>query len=137
MSKYEQSKKLADLAAEVIENTPELQAIADVPIAYMWCDSDKHTNGKTVYADTEKISDKHMELSGYAFCITFYKPNCQYLDAERMAILMEHELLHVGVNFKDDGSIRQRFIRPHDIEDFEQILRKYGMHWVQGDDQAE
>lgn len=130
MAEYRDAPELKELADHVIASTKELHHLEmGVKIAYLWCDSAKHNNGNIVYADTEKITDKHKQLSGYDFVITFYERNCKPLDNRRMAILMEHELLHVGVEYSDEGIIK-KYIRPHDIGDFEQILTKYGLHWV-------
>lgn len=45
----------------------------------------------------------------------------------KLLILLEHELLHIGVN--TDGNEPSFYIVPHDIEDFRSIIEKYGTDW--------
>jgi len=50
------------------------------------------------------------------------------MDGRQLSILMEHELLHIGVEERQ-GKEPRYFIRPHDYEDFKQIIDKYGTEW--------
>lgn len=43
-------------------------------------------------------------------------------------------LLHVGVQEKN-GEMKYRVV-PHDIEDFEEILSRYGTHWAKPPDKG-
>lgn len=125
---YECAPDLEELANRVIKKSQHLEAIKECPpqIEYLWCDKEKKSAKKVVYADTTKVDDK--TKTGYKkdFIITFYQPCCQGLDDHRMEILMEHELLHVGWEPEE----RKCYIRPHDIGDFEEILGQYGLHWM-------
>lgn len=120
--------ELKKIAEEVLrENVCMQHMTPDSPrIEYMWSDKEKKSNGKLVYADTEKLSDKVKELCQKDFIITFYSPNCQYLNEEKLKILMEHELLHVGWEPEEERC----YIRPHDVGDFDIILEKHGAHWI-------
>ena len=120
------SEELKKLGDEVIAEYKEFKPIADsnCRIAYLYCDKEKTSNGKKVYADTTKVNDKVKPLAQYDFVITFYKPTCAMLDAEKMKILMRHELKHIGVK---DGKFK---ILPHDVEDFSDILEEHGMNWI-------
>ena len=44
-----------------------------------------------------------------------------------MKILILHELMHVGII--KDGNEESYFVRPHDIEDFRDIIVQYGLDW--------
>ena len=49
---------------------------------------------------------------------------------KQMEILIYHELLHVGVEEKDDGNVIY-FIVPHDLEEFTKVIDQYGEGWQQ------
>lgn len=124
---FEPSEDLKKLASDVIAEHNGLSALNDPEcrIAYLYSDSEKKRNGKAVYADTEKLSDKVKTIAKCDFIITFYRPNCAGLDPSKMRILMYHELKHVG--FEPGGACH---IIPHDVEDFADIIEKHGMSWV-------
>ena len=123
---FEKSKDLEMIAKTVIEEHNDLKHLDNpsLRIVYMYCDKDKTSNGRKVYADTTKLNDKTKAVAGCDFIITFYKQVCATLDNEKMKILMYHELRHVG--FKD-GKFS---IIPHDVEDFQSIVETHGMNWV-------
>ena len=85
----------------------------------------KTHNGKTKYADTEKVNEMFKTLMPYDFVITFYQDAAE-LDDKIKEILMYHELKHVGF---DPDNLRY-YIIPHDIEDFVDVLKKYGYDWI-------
>ena len=68
-------------------------------------------------------------LVGCDFLVTFYKPHSDFLDEEQMRTLMYHELRHIGYNPNTERS----FIVPHEVEDFLDIIRKYGPCWCEAD----
>lgn len=116
---------LFGLAQHLIESRPELQHLAeDCVIAYQFCDKDRTRNGKTVFADTQKVQDKLKGFVGFDYIITFY-PVSRELNPKGQYILMLHELMHI----KTDGATFA--IRPHDTEDFRDILTAYGFDWEQ------
>ena len=51
------------------------------------------------------------------------------LDEERQEILMYHELLHILVTQDKKGNSVYK-LRDHDVQDFEAIIRKYGIEWL-------
>ncbi|MCM3291632.1 hypothetical protein M3661_15990 [Paenibacillus sp. MER 180] len=55
--------------------------------------------------------------------ITFYERNTGLLSENQQKILMLHELRHITLGEKGLK------IRPHDIEDFKDILETYGLDW--------
>lgn len=122
---YEINSELKALADKVIKAHEELSHLddEDLNIVFLSTDKSKASKGRIVYADTEKLNDKHAALTGCQFVITFYDDS-KKLDENRLEILMYHELLHVGW---DGGKC---FIIPHDCEDFKSIINKYGVDWV-------
>ena len=120
------SEELKALAAKVIAENDEFKPLTDSEcrIAYQYADKEKKSGGRTVYADTIKVSDKLKAVAPFDFIITFYQPSTATLDEDKMRILMKHELKHIGV---EDGKFR---IVPHDVEDFSDIIKDYGMSWI-------
>lgn len=127
---YEASDELEELALDVMAENTDVCGLAnpELRIVYLYSDKEKFKNGKYVFADTEKISDKVKTLVHVDFIITFYSKACEALDSEQMKILMHHELKHVGYD-PDSGKCK---IIPHDIEDFRDIIETHGMDWTVG-----
>ncbi len=123
---FEISTELAALAESVIAEHKEFKPITDSEcrIAYQYADKEKKSGGKTVYADTTKVSEKMKAVAPYDFVITFYKPSTDSLSPEKKRILMRHELKHIGI---DNGKFK---IIPHDVEDFSDIIEEKGMNWI-------
>lgn len=121
------SDKYRDIGEAVREKLfPRLQGCR---IAWLVSDeAKKRSSGRRVFADCMKISKKRYEwCCDYDFMITVYQPNCDeyYFDDRRYAILLEHELMHVGY----DPETGDCTLVPHDSEEFIDIIRKYGIDW--------
>lgn len=119
--------ELRKLAEQVMAERSDLKKLAnpDCRIAFLRTDKKKTSHGRTVFADTEKVSEKVKALAPYDFIITFYDPACAALSEEKMKVLMIHELKHVGF---EPG--KPHSIIPHDLEDFRDIVETYGMDWT-------
>jgi hypothetical protein len=124
------NEEYSQIAHDLIENEPILNDIkeSEVTILYLSSDYEKKSKGKIVCGECEKIPDKYKWSIPADFTITIYEPNVIGFTDEQMKILLLHELLHVGIKFTDNGD-ESYFIRPHDIEDFRQIIDKYGLDW--------
>lgn len=124
---YNYDEKLKRIAEKVIAENENLQHLdsPDVRIAFQMSSQEKRSLTKITYADTEKVKDKLKLFLPYDFIITFYKPNIENLTDDKLERLMYHELLHVGVN--EDGRF---FIIPHDIEDFRDVIDRWGVYWL-------
>lgn len=124
---YKIDDGLKELASKIIAERTDLKKLADpnCRIAYLRSDKKKTSRGRTVFADTEKVSEKVQALAQYDFIITFYDPACVALSEEKMKVLMTHELKHVGY---EPG--KPLSIIPHDVEDFRDIIETYGMDWT-------
>lgn len=117
------------IAKELIRNNDSFQPIrdSDVRIAYLVSDREKKENGKTVFAQCEKIPDRYKWSVPYDFMITVFEPNVDGLSRDQLRVLMEHELMHVGIDDSGDGE-KYRVV-PHDVEDFRAVIEKYGLDW--------
>ena len=115
------------LAEEVIKSESELNFITafNIRISYVRCFKNKVANNKLIYADCCTVSEKYQAYLPFDFIITFYDRNCQYLNDDQIRILMLHELLHIDIGQ------RGFCVKPHDVEDFDMIIKKYGLHWTE------
>ena len=123
-------EEYAEIAAKIIEEEPLLTDIANshATIVYLGSDNPKTGKGKTIYAECEKVADKNKWAIPCDFTITVFEPNTAAFTPEQMRILLFHELLHVGIEFTEDGQEKYS-IRPHDYEDFKEIIDRYGTEW--------
>lgn len=116
------SDKYKNIGDDVIsELFPHL---LNAKIAWLESNQAKRSNGKTVYAECEKVNAKYEWICDYDFMITVYEPNVLYFEDDQIKILLEHELMHAGF----DGEVAR--IIPHDAEEFVEIIRKYGIDWA-------
>lgn len=118
---------LPSIARKIIsERQAEFGHLANCRIGFLTSDKEKKSRGRLVYAETEKVSDKYKALTGLDFIITFYTENCDGISHKALEILMLHELNHVGYDPEDESCS----IIPHDLEDFKEIVDKYGTDWI-------
>lgn len=119
------NEKYQEIAQELIENRPELEAVKMSDITIICLDSDcaKKNGKKLVFGQCEKIAEKYKWGIPCDFTITLFKPNIVGFSEEQIKTLIFHELLHVGV----DGD--RMFIVPHDLEDFKVIISEFGVDW--------
>lgn len=123
-------EEYAEMAKKIIEEEPLLTDIANshATIIYLGSDNPRTTKGKTIYAECEKVQDKNKWAIPCDFTITVYEPNTVAFTEDQMRILLFHELLHVKIEFTEDGQEKYG-IRPHDYEDFKEITDRYGTEW--------
>ncbi len=125
--KSDKYRKIGEAVRE--ELFPKLQGCR---IAWLVSDKPKQSRGRIIFAECKKYDkDKLAWLSDetYDFTITVYEPNCEafYFDDRKYAILLEHELMHVGY----DPETEVCTIIPHDAEEFIAIIQKYGIDWCE------
>lgn len=123
-------EEYAEMAAKIIEEEPLLTDIANshATIIYLGSDNPKTAKGKTVCGECEKVQDKNKWAIPADFTITVFEPNVAGFTEDQMRVLLFHELLHVGIEFTEDGQEKYS-IRPHDYEDFKIIIDRYGTDW--------
>ena len=119
-----------NIALELLMNEPSLQHIKESHAVIIYLESDyaKTSKGKLVFGQCEKVADKYKWGIPADFTITVFEPNVQKFTEDQIRILLHHELLHVGIDKKADGSESYSIV-DHDIEDFKLILDKYGTGW--------
>lgn len=120
----------AEIADELIRDEYSLLHLQEsrAKIIYLSSDYAKTSKGKLVFGQCEKVADKYKWGIPADFTITVFEPNVQKFTEDQIRILLHHELLHVGIDKKADGSESYSIV-DHDIEDFKLILDKYGTDW--------
>lgn len=117
------------IGEELIHTEAELNDILEFEprIAYLSCDEEKVKNRRNILGECTKVSSTYDWCCDFDFFITIYEPNIAQLSDEQVRILLFHELKHVGVSV--DGDSPSFYIRPHDKEDFDIIIARYGLNW--------
>lgn len=135
MDKREINEHYAEIARELIETEPELVDIknSQATIIYLSSEHVKKGDGKVVYGQCEKVAEKYKWGIPCDFTITVFEPNVAKFTEEQIKILLFHELLHVGIEFNNDGS-ETYSIKGHDLEDFKLIIDRYGTDWSKVDE---
>jgi predicted metallopeptidase len=120
----EPNEDMQTLAEAVIQRFEELWFINVLGIRIGYVLSYENKQGqKITYADCRKLMEVYKAYLPFDFIITFYYFNTERLSENQKKILMLHELKHIQVNE------RGLSVKPHDIEDFKDILDKYGNEW--------
>ena len=129
MDHRQENGQYRELAEALIATEPLLDGVrrSSVRIAYLSSDYAKTSKRRPVYAECEKVPDRFRWSVPYDFAVTVFEPNCEHLDGDQMAVLMLHELLHVGV--ERDGNEETSHVVPHDVEDFKAIIDRHGLEW--------
>ena len=131
------NEEYSKIGRELIETEEALVDIINsrATIIFLSSDKKKMEKGKVVHAECEKISDKYKWGIPADYTITVFEPNCQGFSDRQMRILLFHELLHVGIEFRD-GSEKYT-TNPHDLEDFKLIIERFGPRWAEIDSSEE
>ena len=104
---------------------PELSIIRDydAKIGYVRSYETKKDKGRSINADCRKINGTFTAYLPFDFIVTFYEPNIYHMSENQKKILMLHELRHIGIG---ERGFR---IENHDVEDFRNILDRFGIEW--------
>lgn len=89
----------------------------------------KYGRIKLVLGECRKVDELHKLFCPYDFLIIIYDRNCEGLTDEQMKILIWHELNHIGIDPKSG----EFYVKPHDVEEFDDIIKEHGLHWQDGD----
>jgi predicted metallopeptidase len=116
---------LRELAEKIIEKMPELSIIPEfeIKVGYVRSFEKKQDKSKLVYGDCRRINKVYGAYLPYDFIITFYEPHVILLSENQRKILMLHELKHIGIG---ERGLR---IEYHDVQDFGDILQRFGIDW--------
>lgn len=124
MPDAEPSKELKKLGNKIINKFDEFSFINEYGIKIGYVLSHERKNGeKITYAECRKVNETYKAYLPFDFIITFYECNTGHMSENQKKILMLHELKHIGIG------LRGLKIIQHDVEDFRDILIKYGIDW--------
>lgn len=123
------SEEYAEIGQKLIQTEPCLAHIrnSQVTIVYLSSEHEKKEGGKIIAGQCEKVPVKYRWAVPCDFTITIFEPNVERFTEEQMQILILHELMHIGI--ETDGNEETYSIVPHDIEDFKEIINRYGIGW--------
>ena len=123
------NERYTEIAAELIQEEPILAEIRDsnVQIVYLSSEHEKKSGRKLVAGQCDKVPEKYRWAVPCDFTITVFEPNVERFTEEQIRILLLHELMHVQIT--KDGNEEVYSVRPHDVEDFREIIERYGMDW--------
>lgn len=122
---YTISKIYSTWSEDIIrEKRPDILACG-ISVGFISCEKEK-MKGKTkaVLGECRKVQPLEKLFCPYDFLIIIYEPNCEGLDRDQMETLLWHELNHIGID--EDG---EPFVVPHDVEEFDDIIKAKGLHW--------
>lgn len=124
------NEEYTQIGAELIETEEALVDIknSQATIIYLSSNHAKQDKGRTVYGQCEKIQEKYKWGIPADFTITLFEPNIATKSPEAIRRIIFHELLHVGVEFNNDGTETYNVI-PHDLEDFKLLIDRWGTDW--------
>lgn len=128
-----QSERFADLAEQIIQTEPlvEQLKIRNFTIVFLECDDMKTGSGGRIFGKTEIIQEKNKWAIPGDVSVTIYEGSCRGFTDEQYRILMLHELLHIQVTGKNNDIPK---IRPHDVQDFSEIIERFGRDWARIDE---
>lgn len=129
METRQPSDLYSQIGMELIATEESLRPVAesDATIVFLASDLEKKANRKAVYGQCEKVPDRYRWAVPCDFTITVFEPNTERFTDEQLRILLLHELMHVGI--ERDGNAESYYVVPHDIEDFYEIVERFGAGW--------
>ena len=102
---------------------------AGLRVGYCLSDKEKTSKGRRIFGECQKVPEEWQGFAPFDFLITFYEPNAAGMTPDQLRVLAFHELMHVGAQVEESGDIKI-WIRPHDQEDFNAVLAKFGANWA-------
>lgn len=123
----ERSEEFKKIGNQLIEEySEELGDIEGnrIRVDYVISYERKKKNGLDMMAKCIKVQPEYLTYLPFDVIIILYEPNIMYLTNEQLKVLILHELLHIGI------STSGIFIKAHDVEDFDCIIEKYGLKYV-------
>ena len=131
---FEPAPEVEEVARDLINDYHT--HLAPIRIEYVFVNECPKERGKAVWARAKKISGLNAWLAQPArreltepeefFVIEVAKPIWLQLDGKARRALVDHELTHCDVDSAD-----RLAIRPHDLEEFNVIVRRHGLWRVE------
>lgn len=127
---YYKDEELKLIGDKLIEKFDNLYHIVEqeIDVGYLYSHYEKKKGESYVLGECIKVQGILGHFCPYDYLIVIYEPNISGFSTGQLQILIYHELLHIG----EDG-----YIRNHDVVDFYEILRPYGLGWERNMDMEE
>ena len=90
-------------------------------------DQEKKSNKRTIFGQCSLVTELYKWCCPYDFIITIYDTNIQGFTQKQLSTLIRHELHHMGYDVT--GNEPKPYIVPHDVEEFDVIIKECGLHW--------
>lgn len=125
--------KAPDHVLEIVRRLIDLyhKPLREARIGVIMRSDAPRSGGRIVYGQAEKVSVKAQVYAPYDFIIWLAKDRFQLRAPFQREALIDHELCHCQWDMDTGASIR-----PHDVEEFTEILERYGYWWPHADEFA-
>ena len=126
-------RKAPDHVLEIVRRLIDLyhEPLKEARIGVIMRSEAPRSGGRITYGKAEKVSPKAQVHVPYDFIIWLAKDQYQLLAPLQREALIDHELCHCEWDMDTGASIR-----PHDIEEFTEILQRYGYWWPHAEEFA-
>lgn len=113
--------------------------LAGQRIEYVFRSTASKSNGKVVLGKARKVTGLNAYLAQPEpdevpvdadvdfFVIEFAEDEWAKLDTDQREALVDHELCHLQVEWDDETEEITLKLRPHDLEEFNEIVRRHGL----------
>jgi len=117
---YKYAEDIREIATEIIKNDKDFRHIDLNKVVVVR--TEKHQKGEHVLGSCGFLSNRTQFLTQKKYWIEF-PPVFDELNDAQKKIVVEHELYHIP---KDEKGIV-----PHDRGEFNKIIEKYGLDWIE------
>lgn len=122
----EAPQSVIDMATGIIEAYhPSLE---DAAIGFILRSEAPVSGGKKTLGKARKVSDEQRVFMDFDFVIWLAEDEWLSLEKNQRRALIDHELCHCYMT--NDGKTK---IRPHDVEEFNCIIERYGFWWPESE----
>ena len=126
-------RKAPDHVLDIVRRLIDLyhEPLKDARIGVIMRSEAPVTGGRITYGKAERVSAKAQVHVPYDFIIWLANDGYQSLAPLQREALIDHELCHCQWGMDTGASIR-----PHDVEEFTEILQRYGYWWPHAEEFA-
>jgi len=124
-TEYSLAPEVKRLAERVKEIRSEVSHINVDAIAFIRVEGKNSPKNKIQPASISKVTGVYVCLVPYEYILRVYDKDWDDLTEAKQALVIYHELLHMG----PDGELI-----PHTVQDFRSIIEEYGLDWFENPD---
>ena len=100
--------------------------LRNAKIECLFSDKKRKRGGRIVIASCEAVNETYNYLTDINFIITVYDKAWEKLAEKEKRYVLDHELCHAFVGEDKHGEPVYKVI-PHDLEEFNEIVERYGL----------